>query len=46
MATNYLILAEFSASGWTNGLLIGGAIGAAVGLIYKFCFGNPGRQAP
>ena len=40
-----LILATFSWGGWFKGAVIGGLVGFAIGVVYKFCFGNPGRQS-
>lgn len=45
MMESPLFLAAFSWEGWFNGGVVGGLIGLGIGLIYKFCFGGPGRQA-
>ena len=40
-----MVLSTVDWNGWLNGAIIGGFVGLGVGMIYKFCFGGPGRQA-
>jgi hypothetical protein len=35
METQRMLFAEFSGSGWAYGALIGGAIGAVIGIVVK-----------
>ena len=40
-----LLIASVDWNGYFNGSIIGAVVGLGIGLAYKFCFGNPGRQA-
>jgi hypothetical protein len=40
-----LLLAAVNWGGYFNGLVIGALIGLGIGIVYKLCFGGPGRQA-
>ena len=40
-----LLLAAVDWNGYANGAIYGALIGGGIGLVYKYCFGGPGRQA-
>ena len=39
-----LLIASVNWEGYFNGTFVGGLIGLGVGVVYKLCFGGPGRQ--
>lgn len=40
-----LLLATVNWEGYFNGGIIGGLVGLGIAIVYKVCFGGPGRQA-
>ena len=40
-----LLFAAVDWDGYFNGGTVGAVIGLGIGLVYKFCFGGPGRQS-
>ena len=44
MVMQSIFFAAANGGGWFDGAVIGGVVGLGIGVVYKLCFGGPGRQ--